>query len=261
MRIIVCIKQVPNTNEVRLDPKTGTMIREGIPSIINPDDRHALEAALSIKDKTGATVTVISMGPPQADFALREALAIGADEAVLLSDRAFAGADTWATSLTLAKAIQRFKDYSLILCGSQAIDGDTAQVGPELAEHLDLPQVTYVKRIAAINDDSITVQRALEDGYAEVTTSIPAVLTVVRGINHPRYPRADGIVAAFETKEVEVWALKDLGLGEDKVGLKGSLTQVKRTFSPPVKGSGKMLPGTKDAVITLIQELHEKHVL
>lgn len=261
MKIIVCLKQVPNTNEVKIDPKTGTLIREGVPSIINPDDKNALEEALQIKEKMGGTVTVISMGPPQADFALREALAMGADEAILLSDRAFAGADTWATSLTLAEAIKKIGTYNLIFCGRQAIDGDTAQVGPEIAEHLDLPQVTYVKKIVSIDNKKAVVERALEDGYEVIEVALPAVLTAVKELNIPRYPSVAGIVDAFN-KEVLVWGIDKLGINPEKVGLKGSPTQVKRTFTPPQKGAGKMLSGTvKEAAQALAQELREKHVL
>jgi len=261
MKIIVCIKQVPNTNEVKLDPKTGTLIREGVPSIINPDDKNALEAALAIKEQQGAEVIVLSMGPPQADYAIREALAMGADEGILLSDRAFAGADTWATSCALAAAIKKTGEFDLVFCGRQAIDGDTAQVGPEIAEILDLPQVTYVRKIASINKEKIVVERALEDGYEVIETEMPAVLTAVKELNQPRYPSASGIVNAFE-KIIPVWGAADIGVSPDKVGLNGSPTQVKRTFTPPVKGAGRMLSGTlQEAVQTLVQELNAKHVI
>lgn len=262
MKIIVCIKQVPNTNEVKIDPKTGTLIREGVPSIVNPDDKNALEEAIAIKGKKGGTVTVITMGPPQADYALREALAMGADEAILLSDRAFAGADTWATSLALAKAIEKIRSYDLIFCGRQAIDGDTAQVGPELAEHLDLPQVTYVKKIVSLDNGKVVVERAMEDGHEVIECQLPAILTAVKELNEPRYPSLSGIVAAFSEKKPLVWNAEFIGADSKKMGLKGSPTQVKRTFSPPTKGAGKMLKGpAKEAVTNLIQELRENHVL
>ena len=188
MKIIVLMKQVPNTNEVKIDPKTGTLIREGVPSIINPDDKNALEEALKIKEEKGGSVTVLTMGPPQADFALREALAMGADEAILLTDRVFAGADTWATSLALAKAIQKIGEYDLIFAGRQAIDGDTAQVGPEIAEHLGLPQVTYVRKVVSLEGNKVVVERALEDGYEVIECQLPAVLTAIKELNVPRYP-------------------------------------------------------------------------
>lgn len=262
MKIIVCMKQVPNTNEVKIDPKTGTLIREGVPSIINPDDKNALEEALKIKEESGGTVTVLSMGPPQADYALREALAMGADEAILLSDRAFAGADTWATSLTLAQAIKKIGKYDLVFCGRQAIDGDTAQVGPEIAEHLDLPQVTYVKKIISINNKKAVVERALEDGHELIEVALPAVLTAVKELNEPRYPSVAGIVSAFDEEQIVVWGADKLDIEGDRIGLAGSPTQVKKTFSPPQKAAGRVLTGNiKEAVHTLVKELHEKHVL
>lgn len=261
MKIIVCIKQVPNTNEVKIDPKTGTLIREGVPSIINPDDKNAIEEALVLKKEKGAIVTVLSMGPPQADFALREALAMGADEAILLSDRAFAGADTWATSYALSMAIKALGEYDLIFCGRQAIDGDTAQVGPELAETLDLPQVTYVRKIVSIDDKKAVVERAMEDGYEVIEVKLPAILTAVKELNVPRYPSAGGIVDAFDVKEVKLWTAADIKADPERLGLKGSPTQVKRTFAPPVKGAGKMLSGTvKEKAQSLVQELKAKHI-
>lgn len=261
MKIIVCIKQVPNTNEVKIDPKTGTLIREGVPSIINPDDKNAIEEALVLKKEKGATVTVLSMGPPQADFALREALAMGADEAVLLSDRAFAGADTWATSYALSMAVKAIGSYDLIFCGRQAIDGDTAQVGPELAETLDLPQVTYVRKIIAIDNNKAVVERAMEDGYEVIEVKLPAILTAVKELNRPRYPSAPGIVDAFDVKDIKRWTAADIQADPERLGLKGSPTQVKRTFAPPVKGAGKMLEGSiKEKAYSLVQELKAKHV-
>ncbi|MDP3486769.1 MAG: electron transfer flavoprotein subunit beta/FixA family protein [Bacillota bacterium] len=262
MKIVVCIKQVPNTTEVKFDPKTGTLIREGLPTIINPEDKNALEEALAIAATVGGQVTVLSMGPAQADYALREALAMGAHEAVLLSDRAFAGADTWATSYALSKAIEKLGEFSLILCGRQAIDGDTAQVGPELAEHLDIPHVTYVKRIVSLDERHVVVERALEDGYEVVESTLPALLTAVKELNAPRYPSAIGIVTAFDEKKVTAWTAEAVGADPAKIGLKGSPTQVKRTFTPSAKDTGKILTGThKEAVQQLIQELCAKHVL
>ena len=183
MNIVVCIKQVPDTNEVKIDPKTGTLIREGVPSIINPDDKNALEEALVLKDKHGANVTVISMGPPQAEKALREALAMGADEAILITDRAFAGADTLATSNALAGALRKLK-YDIIFAGRQAIDGDTAQVGPGIAVHLDIPQITYVEKVE-IDGSSLKVRRAWEDGYETIQVNTPVLLTAIKELNEP----------------------------------------------------------------------------
>jgi len=262
MKIIVCLKQVPNTNEVKIDPKTGTMIREGVPSIINPDDKNALEAALRLKEERGADITLLTMGPPQADYALREALAMGADRAILLTDRAFAGADTWATSYTLAQAVKKLGEFDIIFCGRQAIDGDTAQVGPELAEHLDIPQVTYVKKILAVEKDKVVVERALEDGYEVVEARLPVLLTAVKELNIPRYPSAYGIIAAFDEKEVEIWTAETIGGNPEKLGLKGSPTQVKRSFAPKAKEAGVIIKGTaKEAVQILRQELLAKNVL
>jgi len=202
MKIIVCIKQVPDTNEVKLDPKTGTLIRDGVPSIINPDDKSGLESALQLKEEFGAHITVLTMGPPQADAALREALAMGADEAVLLSDRAFAGADTWATSLTLAKAIEKL-EYDLIITGRQAIDGDTAQVGPELAEHLGVPHVSYAEEVHK-EDNALIIKRRFEDGYHIIKVEMPCLITALSEMNQPRYMSVTGILDAYREKEVRL---------------------------------------------------------
>ncbi|MCR4441689.1 MAG: electron transfer flavoprotein subunit beta/FixA family protein [Peptococcaceae bacterium] len=262
MKIIVCIKQVPNTNEVKIDPKTGTLIREGVPSIINPDDRNALEAALVLKEENDAEVIVLSMGPPQAEFAIREALALGADRGILLSDSAFAGSDTWATSYILAAAIRKIGQFDLVLCGRQAIDGDTAQVGPEIAEFLDIPQVTYVKKITMMEHRKVVIERMLEDGYEVVETSCPLLLTTVKELNEPRYPTVGGIIDAFDKQEITLWTATDIGVDPKKIGLKGSPTRVLKTFTPPPKGKGKILQGSpKEMVFQLIQELSAKNVL
>jgi electron transfer flavoprotein beta subunit len=187
MKIIVCVKQVPDTNEVKIDPKKGTLIRDGVPSILNPDDANALEEALKIKDNNPDTpVTVVTMGPPQAKEMLQECIAMGADEAVLLSDRALGGSDTWATSNALAAGIKKIGEYDLIFTGRQAIDGDTAQVGPQLAEKLGLPQVTYVQEFEIKGDRHIRVKRALENGYEVIDTQMPCLLTTVKELNKPR---------------------------------------------------------------------------
>ncbi len=195
MNIVVCIKQVPDTAEVRINPETGTLIREGVPSIINPFDMHAIEAGLQIKEKAGGKVIVLTMGPPQAETALREALSMGADEAVLLSDRAFAGSDTWATSFTLSKAIKKI-GADIIICGKQAIDGDTAQVGPETAEFLNIPHISYVRKIEDVSGSSIKVQRMMDEGYDVVESSFPVLFTVVKELNEPRLPSLKGKMAA-----------------------------------------------------------------
>lgn len=262
MKVIVCIKQVPDTNEVKLDTKTGTLIRDGVPSIINHDDKNALEEALKLKDKyKDVEITVITMGPPQADVALREALAMGADRAILLTDRAFAGADTWATSNTLTAAIKKLGNYDIIFCGRQAIDGDTAQVGPQIAEKLDLPQVTYVKGME-IKDDTVTVQRALEDGYEVIEVKMPCLLTTIKELNEPRYPSVTGVFDAYREKTVEVWTAKDIEIDLSITGLNGSPTNVKKTFTPSPKGKGIMLDGCgKDTVCNLFCILKEKNIM
>ena len=261
MKIIVCIKQVPDTNEVKLDPKTGRLIRDGVPSIINHDDKNALEEALRIKaSMSDVTVSVLSMGPPQADVALREALAMGADEAILLSDRAFGGSDTWATSYIIAEAIKRMGDYDIIFCGRQAIDGDTAQVGPQIAEKLGIPQITYVQSFK-FDGDKVVCQRALEDGYQVVETTMPCLLTAIKDLNDPRYPSVEGIFDAYEM-EVKVWTINEVPIDTAKAGLKGSPTNVFRTFTPEPKGAGMMLEGAdKNTVKDLIARLQAKHIL
>ena len=219
MKIIVCIKQVPDTNEVKLDPVTGTLIREGVPSIINPDDKAGLEAALALKDQYGAHVTIVSMGPPQADLALREALAMGADEAILVTDRAFGGADTWATSSTIASAIENL-EYDLIITGRQAIDGDTAQVGPQIAEHLGLPNISYAEDLK-IEGDSVVVKRQYEDRYHIIKCKMPCLITALSEMNQPRYMTPGGIFDAYREKEVKVWTRPDLKVDDSNIGLKG----------------------------------------
>jgi len=263
MDIIALIKQVPNTTEVKLDPKTGNLIREGIESIINPDDRHALEAAVRVKEAWGGRITVLSMGPPQAVDAVSEAMGMGADEGVLLTDRAFAGADTWATSTTLGKAIEKIGRYDLILCGRQAIDGDTAQIGPQVADYLGLPQVSYVFHIGEIKKGSVTVKRRLEDGFETVRCGLPALLTVIGEMNEPRYPRMDRLIdACRENARIRVWNAADIGVQTRDVGLEGSLTNVIKTFSPKSERQGELLKGdTRTAVQALVGKLREKRLI
>lgn len=262
MKIIVCIKQVPDTNEVKLDPKTGTLIRDGVPSIINHDDMNALEEALELKDRyKDVEITVLTMGPPQADVALREALAMGADRAILVSDRAFAGADTWATSNTLTAAIKKIDSFDMIFCGRQAIDGDTAQVGPQIAEKLDLPQVTYVRKME-VSGNTVTVQRALEDGYEVIEVKMPCLLTAIKELNTPRYASVKGIFDAYREKTVENWTAKDIAINPEIIGLNGSPTNVRKTFTPAPKGKGTILSGCdKDTVCELFGRLKEKHII
>lgn len=263
MKIIVLVKQVPNTTEVKLDPKTGNLIREGIESIINPDDRHALEAAARLKEAEKARVTVLSMGPPQAIDAVSEAMGMGADEGILLTDRAFAGADTWATSTTLGKAIQALGEFDLILCGRQAIDGDTAQIGPQVADYLKVPQVTYVIGIEEIKAKSIVVRRRLEDGYERVECALPALLTVIGEMNAPRYARMDRLIDACREKApIKLWNAADIGVTTRDVGLEGSLTHVIKTFAPKLQRQTEMIQGdAKSAVSTLMGKLKEKNLI
>jgi electron transfer flavoprotein beta subunit len=243
LKIIVCIKQVPETQEVRLDPVTHTLKREGIAAIINPFDLYALEEGLRVRESRGGQVTVITMGPPQAEAALREALGYGADAAVLLSDKKFAGADTWATALTLAKAIDKLDGADLIFCGKQAIDGDTAQVGPMLATILDISYVAWARKLTFGADGNLTVERLLDHGYDAVETSLPALITVVKEINEPRVPSFKAKLKA-KKEAVPVWGLTDLGLAAQEVGLSGSFTQVVKVFPPPARGKPEVWTGT-----------------
>lgn len=254
MKIIVCIKQVPDTAEVRINPETNTLMRDGVPSIINPYDLHAIEAGLQIKETAGGTVSVLTMGPPQAENALRDAIAIGADEALLLSDRLFAGSDTWATAYTLAKGIE-LTGADIILCGKQAIDGDTAQVGPEIAEFLDIPHIAYIRKIVEVNESGIVVQRLMDDGYDVIRSSFPVLLTVVKELNIPRMPSLKGKMAAKKA-EIRKMNGSEIKAEEERLGLKGSPTQVKSIFAPEVKKDRKMLEGSVEVVVdSLIAEL------
>ena len=260
MKIIVCIKQVPDTNEVKIDPVKGTLIRDGVPSIINPDDKHALEAAVTIKEQMGAQVIVACMGPPQADVALREALAMGADEAYLLTDRAFAGSDTWATSLAIAGAVKTLGGADIIFCGHQAIDGDTAQTGPSTAEKLDIPQITGACDIK-INGEEVVVNRITEMGTEVVVAKMPVLITAVKALNDPRFPTVKGIVDAYEKAEIKKLTAADMGLNADDLGISGSPTKVVKTFTPQPKGQGKMLKGTPEEMVKeIFAELDEKNV-
>lgn len=263
MKIIVCVKQVPDTTEVRIDKETNTLIREGVPSILNPDDANALEQALAFKDANeDVHITVVSMGPPQAEVALREALAMGADDAVLVTDRAFGGADTWATSSTIAGALRNI-DYDIIIAGRQAIDGDTAQVGPQIAEHLGIPQVSYCEELK-VEGDKFIVRRQFEDRYHIVEIKPPCLITTLSEEIDPRYMTVGGIFDAYQ-KEMKVWGLKDI---EDKldlsnIGLKGSPTNVKKSFTKQAKGKGVKLEGLtpEEAADAILAKLQEKYFI
>lgn len=259
MKIVVCLKQVPDTAAVKIDPKTGTLIRDGVPSIINPEDKHALEEALNLKDRSGAEVTVISMGPPQAKNALREALCMGADKAILITDRAFAGADTLATSKALAGAIKKL-EFDIIFAGRQAIDGDTAQVGPEIAEHLNIPQVTYVQGVE-VKEDGLLINRALEDGYELIEVKGPVLLTAIKELNGPRYMNVKHIFTTKNT-EVTMWSADDIDVDKAELGLKGSPTKVKKSMTKEAKGAGEIIDKSADeAVSYVLSKLKEKHYI
>lgn len=259
MNIIVTVKQVPDTNDVKIDPATGTLIREGVPSIVNPEDRHAVEMALALREAEGrGKVTVLSMGPPQAETALRDVLAMGADEAVLLSDRAFAGADTLATACALAGAVRKIGSFDLIICGRQAIDGDTAQVGPQLAEFLGLPQVTYARQIA-LEQGKLVVHRQVDGETQILETPLPALVTCLKDCNLPRIPTLRGCLDAFRTRTFHVWNASAIEARIEQVGLKGSPTQVRKTFTPEPRGKGTVLTGKPEACcLTLVNTLKEK---
>ena len=260
--IVVCAKQVPDTNEIRINPETGTLIRDGVPSILNPDDANALEEALKVKDMDpeNIKVTVVSMGPPQADEMLFECIAMGADEGILLSDRAVGGSDTWATSNAITAAIKKI-DYDIIFAGRQAIDGDTAQVGPQLAEKLNLPQVSYVEEFEMAEDrKTITVKRQLEDGYELIELQTPCLLTTIKELNTPRYMSVNGI---FGAKDIKVWNAKDIEVDLTKVGLEASPTNVFRSFTPAPKAPGMKVEGDteNEQARNLLINLKGKHII
>ncbi|MBR3059720.1 MAG: electron transfer flavoprotein subunit beta/FixA family protein [Oscillospiraceae bacterium] len=265
MKIIVTAKQVPDTNEVKIDPVKHTLIRDGVPSILNPDDKNALEGALALKDQyPGSTVTVISMGPPQALIMLKECIAMGADDAALLSSRAFGGADTCATSTTIAAGIKKIGDYDIIFAGRQAIDGDTAQVGPQTAMRLGVPVVSYVQKVVEVNEKEryAIVERQLEDGHEVVKVTLPCVLTCVKELNEPRYMTVGRIIYACEKADIKIWNEKDVELDPADCGLNASPTKVDKSFTPDPKGKGEMLSGTiHEMSAKLVGSLREKHVI
>lgn len=261
MKIVVCIKQVPDTTEIKINPATGTLIRDGVPSIMNPDDKGGLEVALQLKDQFNAHVTVITMGPPQAEAILREALAMGADRAILLTDRKFAGADTLATSNALAGAL-RVIEHDLIITGRQAIDGDTAQVGPQIAEHLHLPQVSYVAGFEYDGKNTMQVKKENEDGYQLLEVQLPAVLTVLASAFKPRYMTVAGIINAYDAQEIEIWTADKIDVDENKLGLNGSPTRVKRSFTKAQKTAGEVFDLTPEESVNLIvAKLKEKFII
>lgn len=260
MNIVVLLKQVPDTTDIKINYETGTLIRDGVKSIMNPDDRAGLEEALKLKDSLGAKVTVVTMGPAQAETMLKEALAMGADEAILVSDGRFAGADTWATSSTLAAVIEKL-EYDLIIAGRQAIDGDTAQVGPQTAEKLNIPHVTYVEKVVELRKDAIVVHRQYEDSYHTIEVKLPCLITTLTEMNSPRYMNTWGIVNAFE-KEVIMWNMDDIDVDIANVGLKGSPTKVRRTFTKEATAKADLFDGeANEAAEHILKELHVRNLI
>ena len=263
MHVVVCIKQVPGTTKVAINPETNTLIRDGVEAIINPFDENALEAALALKDKTpGTKVTVVCMGPPQAENALREATARGADNVVLLCDRAFAGSDTWATSYALAQGIKALEKVDIIYCGKQAIDGDTAQVGPGVAEFLGWPVITYVRKLD-VEGDAVKIERVFEDGFEKIEAPLPVVVTVVKEMNVPRMASLKGRMRA-KKEQIKMLTAESAKADPNEVGLKGSPTRVVKIFTPPRKTSGQKWDGIGDpihAAKTLVGKLKEQKLV
>ena len=262
MKIVVCIKQVPDTAEVKLDPKTNTLIRDGVPSIINHDDKAGLEAALQIREQFGGTVSVVCMGPPQADVALREALAMGADEAYLLSAREFGGSVTYATATIIATALRKI-GYDLVITGRQAIDGDTAQVGPQIAEQLHSPQVSYAEELK-VEGNAVVVKRQFEDQAHMLKVEMPCLVTALTELNEARYMSVGGIVDAYN-KPVTVWGFDDLkdDLNPEFIGLKGSPTNVFQSFGKQLRAPGVVLNNLSadEAVEAIMKKLIERHII
>jgi electron transfer flavoprotein alpha/beta subunit len=261
MNIIVLVKQVPDTSEVKINRETNTLIRDGVPSIINPYDMYAIEEALRLREKHGGKVTAFTMGPPQAAEALKEAVSLGVDDVVLLSDRSFAGSDTWATSYALSRGIKKLGDFDLIIAGKQAIDGDTAQVGPETADMLDIPFVAYIKKIEQVDGKKMVAERLMDEGHDVVEITLPALITVVKEINQPRVPSLKGKMKAKSLK-VTTWNAKDIGADDSKCGLKGSPTKVVKIFPPVPRGRREILTGSmEEQIATVIKKLKEQSLI
>ncbi|NLJ57973.1 MAG: electron transfer flavoprotein subunit beta/FixA family protein [Tissierellia bacterium] len=254
MKIVVCIKQVPGTNEVKIDPETNTIIRENVPAIINPFDTYAIEEAVRIREEIGGEVIAITMGIPGAKDMLKEAISLRIDKGILLTDRKFAGADTLATSYTLSKGIEKAGEFDLIICGKQATDGDTAQVGPSLARNLGIAYATDISKIIEIKKDSIKCLKITDDGYEEIEIKLPALITVVKEINMPKLPSIKSMKVA-EKSEIEVLTFHSSGADESRTGLKGSPTQVRKTFVPVHEVKNEMIEGTAEEKATKLSEI------
>ena len=259
MRILVCIKQVPDTAEVKIDPETHTLIREGVENVVNPLDAFAIEEALRLKKRFGGEAVALSMGPPQAAEALREAVALGADRGILISGREFAGSDTWSTAHALACAARRLEPFDIVLCGKQAIDGDTAQVGPEMAEMLDLPQVTYVSEIVGVTDGRLRTRSIIEGGHAEIETEMPCVLTAVKELNEPRLPTLAGRMRG-RRYEPEVWDAKAIDADPTSIGLEGSPTRVMKVFPPEIDRVTRKIESLEPASLREVADFIRDHV-
>ena len=261
MNIIVCIKQVPDTLEVNVNRETNTLIREGVDIAINPFDFHGIEEGLRLKEQFGGTVTVLSMGPPQVADALREAISMGADKAVMLSDISFAGADTLATSYALARAVEKIGQFDLVICGRQAVDGDTAHVGPSLAEKLGIPHISCVIKVCEVTSEYMVAERMTEEGTERIKLSLPGLITVSKGINEPRPPSLRGKITAAKS-DIAVWSAQDINADEDKIGLKGSPTRVVRMSTPHHERQGQFLDGTvQEQVTDLVSKLCQAEIL
>ncbi len=251
LNIVVCIKQVPETTEVEFDKETGRLKREGVAAVINPFDEYAIETGLKLKEKNGGIVKVISMGPPMAEQALRDAIAMGADEGWLATDRVFGGADTWATSLTLARCIKSIGSFDLVVCGFKTTDGDTGQVGPEMAEHLGTPCISYVNQVIDVKDGRITLRRALDDGVETLDVPLPAIITVSKDIGQPRLPTLRGRLAAKKAV-IKTITNKELGMDPKEIGLDGSFTRVTKIFTPEPHAGGEVVEGPPDQLADVI---------
>jgi len=266
MHFVVCLKQVPDTSEVRIDPLTNTLMREGVPSIINPYDAHGLEEAIRFKEKVGGKVTIVSMGPPQAKEALKKAMSFGADRAILLSDRAFGGSDSLATAYILSSALRKIHEtepIDLVFTGKEAIDGDTAQTGPGIAQRLGFPQLTYVIRVKELTDTTVTVERKTESGRQIVQAQLPALITVEKELNDLRYATLPNMMKAV-TYEPEVWNFNSLPFDVTQMGLKGSPTSVTRIFAPPGRSGGEIIDGMNDpkgTAASVVQKIFQQNII
>ncbi|MFO7929407.1 MAG: electron transfer flavoprotein subunit beta/FixA family protein [Candidatus Humimicrobiaceae bacterium] len=263
IKIVVCIKQVPGSTEIKINPDTNTLVREGVENAINPFDSYAIEEAIRVKERVGGNseVLAVTMGPPQAEDILKDSISMGVDKAILLSDRAFAGADTWATSLVIAKTVNRIGDVSLIIFGKQTLDGDTGQVGPEFAQHMNIPFIGYVSQIIDIRKKTIKAKRLMEDRYETIEVGLPAAISVVKDINQPRIPSLRGKMKAKKEK-IPIWGKDDIEAEEDEVGLMGSYTKVIKIFTPDIKHEVKILGGSIDEKVDqLFSELKELNVV